>query len=470
MKKQAFSAALPAKEREYPRYQAYSLHNFKKIPQLKRLSEEQIFDIEVVGNVFPFKTNNYVVDELINWDEAPHDPIFVLTFPQKEMLQAHHYREMAKVLRSGADPEKVNRVANRIRARLNPHPAGQMEHNVPELDGQKLTGIQHKYRETVLFFPNQGQTCHAYCTFCFRWPQFVGIDEWKFAMKETDLLVEYLRRRPEVSDVLFTGGDPMIMSPRLLAGYLEALLEADLPHLQNIRLGTKALGYWPYKFFADPGAEELLSLFEKIARSGKHLAIMAHFSHYRELSTPAVKKAIRKIRQTGAEIRTQSPVLRHINAEARVWAKMWKEQVRLGCIPYYMFVVRDTGAQHYFGVPLVEAWHIFRKAYQMVSGISRTARGPSMSCGPGKVQMLGVSEVNEEKVMVLRMLQGRNPAWVNRPFFAQYDPEAIWLDDLQPAFGKERFFFEEEFPLPRARKFRHGAASLKSTEAAKTLP
>ncbi|MCB0312126.1 MAG: 4Fe-4S cluster-binding domain-containing protein, partial [Calditrichaeota bacterium] len=134
----------------------------------------------------------------------------------------------------------------------NPHPAGQVEHNLPELNGQKLRGIQHKYRETILFFPQQGQTCHAYCSFCFRWPQFVGINEWKIAMKEKELLVAYLEQHPEVTDVIFTGGDPMIMKSRILGDYIDALLEADLPHLRNIRIGSKSLSYWPYKFIDEP--------------------------------------------------------------------------------------------------------------------------------------------------------------------------------------------------------------------------
>jgi hypothetical protein len=136
-------------------------------------------------------------------------------------------------------------------------------------------------------------------------------------------------------------------------------------------------------------------------------------------------------------------VLSHINDKPDVWAKMWTEQVNLGLIPYYMFVVRDTGAQHYFGVPLVRAWEIFRDAYQQTSGLSRTARGPSMSSNPGKAQVLGVSEINGERVIVLRFLQGRNPKWVQRPFFAKYNDKAMWIDDLEPVNG-DKFFFEEE--------------------------
>jgi hypothetical protein len=66
-----------------------------------------------------------------------------------------------------------------------------------------------------------------------------------------------------------------------------------------------------------------------------------------------------------------------------------------------------------------------------------------MSCTPGKVQFLGVSEINGKKVFVLRFIQGRNPDWVSRPFFAKYDENAIWMNTLKPAFGR-KFFFEEE--------------------------
>ena len=423
---------------------SYTLMNFRTIPQIQQMSEETQFQMEVVGNVLPFKTNNYVVEQLIDWDNIPNDPMYVLTFPQKGMLIPEHYDKMASTLRSGADKKEIARVANDIRLQLNPHPAGQMELNVPQLkDGTKLYGMQHKYDETCLFFPSQSQTCHAYCSFCFRWPQFVGMDEMKFAMREGEQLVQYLKEHPEISDVLFTGGDPMIMKASMFSVYTDALLDAKLPNLKTIRIGTKAVSYWPYKFLTDSDADETLKNFEKIVKSGTHLAIMAHFNHLAELSTDPIKEAIKRIRNTGAQIRTQSPLLAHINDDADMWAKMWQKQVSLGCIPYYMFVVRDTGAQQYFGVPLVKAEKIFRAAFRKVSGLARTVRGPSMSATPGKVHVLGVSEINGQKVMALQLLQGRESEWVGVPFFAKYDENAIWLDDLVPAFG-EKFFFEDD--------------------------
>ena len=432
------------------KYQAITLRNFREIPQIEfHLTEEEKFAVEVVGNVLPFKTNNYVVNELIDWGNYQNDPIYILTFPQKDMLQPPHFYEMAEAILGGASKAELKLIANKIRMELNPHPAGQLKQNLGFIDGVKLTGVQHKYRETMLFFPSQGQTCHAYCTFCFRWPQFVGINELKFAMRDTELIIKYLKANPNITDVLFTGGDPLIMRTKVLAKYLEALIDAKLPNLRTIRLGSKALSYWPQRFVTDADADDLLRLFEKAKNRGVHIAFMAHFNHPNELKTDLVKKAIGRILNTGAVIRTQSPIMRNINDNADAWATMWQHQVELGCIPYYMFIARDTGAQQYFSVTLDKAWHLFRDAYQLVSGLARTVRGPSMSAGPGKVQVLGISEIMGEQVFTLQFLQGRNPDWVARPFFAKYNPEAVWLDDLYPAFGKKEFFFEQEYSLKR---------------------
>lgn len=424
-------------------YQSYALHNYEKLPQVASLSSEYKEAVEVVGRVLPFKTNNYVTEELIDWNNIPDDPIFTLNFPRREMLGRKHFMQVKQLLDEQAPKEKLKEVIDGIRLTLNPNPAGQ-EHNVPVMGGIKLKGIQHKYRETVLFFPSQGQTCHAYCTFCFRWPQFSGMNDFKFAMKETDLLLKYLKAHPKVTDILFTGGDPMTASAAVLKTYIEPLLADEFSHIRTIRIGTKSLAYWPYRYLSDPDSDDLMRLFEQIVAAGRNLTVQAHFNHPVELSTEAVKEAIARIRNTGAQIRTQSPLLRHINDDPVLWAEMWRKQVDLGCIPYYMFIARDTGSKAFFELPLDKCWAIFKKAYSQVSGVCRTVRGPSMSHSPGKIQLMGVAEVKGEKVFVLRFLQGRNPNWVDIPFFAAYDAKATWFDQLKPAFGEEQFFFEND--------------------------
>ncbi len=427
------------------KYKAYTTRNFREIKQLDHLSEKEKSAIEIISRVFPFRTNNYIVDELIDWDNYRDDPMFLLSIPQQDMLQEDHFQSVYNLVRSGAGSSQIQQVIDEIRFDLNPHPAGQREHNVPGMDGSKLVGIQHKYKETILFFPSAGQTCHAFCTFCFRWPQFIGMNNMKFAMKQPDLLVDYLREHEEVTDVLITGGDPMTMNYNHLARYLHTLIDAKIPHIKNIRIGTKTLSFWPYRYLAEPDSGQVLDLFREVVDSGMHLAFMAHFSHPVELSTTAVQEAIGKINMTGAKIRTQSPVLNRINANAQLWADMWKIQVNLGLIPYYMFVPRDTGAKHFFGVPLEKALEIFGQAYKQISGICRTARGPIMSANPGKVHILGISTINGKKVFVLSFLQARNPDWAGRPFFAEYNSKAAWLNDLKPAFDEPEFFYSGEF-------------------------
>ncbi|MCC6149095.1 MAG: lysine 2,3-aminomutase [Planctomycetes bacterium] len=423
-------------------FRVYTQLDIGQMPQLAQIDSDLLLGMKAVSSVLPFRVNNYVVEDLIDWGNIPNDPIFQLTFPQPGMLAADDLERMRNLIAANASRETITQAAREIQLSLNPHPAGQKQLNVPVLDGQPVPGMQHKYRETVLFFPQAGQTCHAYCTYCFRWAQFVGMADMKFACGSPEVLVNYVKRHPEVTSVLFTGGDPLVMSTKVLRQYVEPLIA--IPHLLSIRIGTKAPAYWPYRFTTDPDADDLMRLFEQVDKSGKNMAIMAHFSHPRELQTDAARHALARLASANATVRCQAPLIKHVNDDPALWATMWREQIRHNAIPYYMFVERDTGPKEYFKVPLARGYEIFQQAYSKVSGLGRTVRGPSMSCTPGKVVVEGVTTLHGEKVFVLKFLQGRNPEWSGRIFFARYDENASWLDELKPAFGEARFFFEPE--------------------------
>ncbi|MBO60684.1 MAG: lysine 2,3-aminomutase [Verrucomicrobiales bacterium] len=425
------------------KFKASTRKDLPQIAEKLKLDKEQILDMQAVSAVLPFRVNDYVVENLIDPNDVPDDPMFQLTFPQRGMLDEVDYQRMRDLVVSGASETEIKLAADEIRGKLNPHPAGQMELNVPKLDGEVVAGMQHKYQETVLFFPTQGQTCHAYCSYCFRWAQFIGDADLKFASKEAEELARYVRENPQVSSVLITGGDPMVMKTSILRRYIEPLLAEDLPNLHSIRIGTKALAYWPHRFVEGEDADDFLRLIGEVKAAGKHLALMAHSSHSRELEPDIAQLAVKRVLDAGAVIRCQAPLIRKVNDNANVWAQLWRKQVQLGMVPYYMFVERDTGAKAYFEVPLARAYKVFTEAYNQVSGLCRTVRGPSMSASPGKVLVDGITEVGGEKVFALKFLQGRDPSWVNRLFFAEYDPKATWLDGLKPAFGEDHFFFEE---------------------------
>ena len=318
------------------RFKVYTQKDLEKIEQLQILPEDILFDMKVVSSILPFRVNRYVIEDLINWADVPNDPIYQLTFPQKSMLPASMYEEMAELVRAGATSKEKQSLARKLRGELNPHPAGQLELNIPKdpASGERLNGLQHKYRETVLFFPGQGQTCHSYCTFCFRWAQFVGDKELRIASTEADAVHRYLAEHTEVTDLLVTGGDPMVMKTKHLSAYLDPLTSPEYDHIKTIRLGTKALTFWPHRFVTDDDSSELINLFSRLIKDGKHIALMAQFKHWRELNTDIALKAIELIRRVGVEIRSQAPVVAHIKDSADAWARTCDAQLNAGIIHY----------------------------------------------------------------------------------------------------------------------------------------
>jgi KamA family protein len=438
--------------RSGPKMTAFDYRKVNTIPQFSRLPAELADGIRLAARVFPFKVNEYVVNQLIDWTNIPDDPLFRLTFPHLDMLDPEDAEELRRLVDSYAEEADINALVDQIRAKMNPHPSDQAI-NIPTFGNVRLEGVQHKYPETVLFFPKQGQTCHSYCTFCFRWPQFIQGPTHKFASQDAAVLHDYLRVNQQVSDVLFTGGDPMVMGARRLGEYLEPLLRDDLHHVQNIRIGTKALSYWPYRFLTDEDSDSLIELFRKLVDHGKHVALMAHISHWRELVPEPFQQAAKRLQRIGVVIRSQSPILRHINNDAEIWRRSWREQVRLGIVPYYMFVERDTGAHRYFGVPLARALAVYQAALSTVSGISRTARGPVMSASPGKIQVLGTIELSGSKYFILNFLQARRAEWLSRPFLARYSETASWINELSPPNPEDSFFFEHSYRALYAQEY-----------------
>ena len=217
----------PAPRSAGRKFRAYSAKHLDQLTARAGLDAAERLAVRAVATVLPFRTNSYVVEELVDWGTAPADPIYRLVFPQADMLPGEDVERIVSLLAAGAPEAEVRELAHAVRMKLNPHPAGQLVLNVPTHHDKQLPGLQHKYPETVLFFPKQGQTCHAYCTYCFRWAQFVGEPDLKMAADDIERLKRYLNGHPEVTSILFTGGDPMIMGEPVLRRYIEPLLEVE---------------------------------------------------------------------------------------------------------------------------------------------------------------------------------------------------------------------------------------------------
>ncbi|MES0491018.1 MAG: hypothetical protein ABUK01_13555 [Leptospirales bacterium] len=419
----------------------YTQNNIDKVPQVQALNKDLLFEIKLMANILPFRVNNYVIENLIDWEKAPDDPIFRMMFPSRDMISEEDFSEMVDVILGKGTPQEIENCAQRIRSKLNPHPGGQSKYNVPHHNGSRLEGVQHKYKETVLLFPKEGKVCFSYCMFCFRWAQFVNTDEVVFSLDKKQDFFQYISEREDVTDLLITGGDPMVMRAEQFAQYIDELCKPDYGHIKNIRIGTKVLSFWPHRFTTDPDADDLLRLFEKLNLAGKHVTFMAHFNHYREMENDVVTQAIKRIQNAGIIIRSQSPILRHVNDAPGVWTKMWNMQLELGIIPYYMFIERNTGANKYYELPLGQVSEIFRKAVRNISGLGKTVKGPVMSAANGKVEILGTRKLDNKDTMILRYVQCRDPELNYVPFFAEYKSTDTWFDQLYPLNESDEAFF-----------------------------
>jgi L-lysine 2,3-aminomutase len=255
-----------------------------------------------------------------------------------------------------------------------------------------------------------------------------------FCAGPSETIAAYLSSNPEVSDVILTGGDPLIMSAEVLKRYVDPLLAVD--SLNNVRISTRSLTWWPYRFTNEEDSDELLRFFEKIVETGRSLTIMAHVCHARELSTAVVENAIRRIRSTGAVIRCQSPMLNHVNANAQALVDLWSKEVSLGLIPYYLFGEDGAGPDTYFKLPLVDVLDIFQQAQSQTTGLARTVRGPVYNYGNNKVLLDGVSEIGGERIFVLKYVQAHQQENTGRIFFAKYDNAATRFSELRLINGR----------------------------------
>jgi L-lysine 2,3-aminomutase len=429
-------------EQTPPKFKPYTRQTIFLARQWQWMSADQREAVQVMSHVMPFRTNQFVLDQLIDWHNVPDDPIFRLTFPRRDMLPAEEYAQLRELVLVKKNEAAIADMARRIQVRMYPRRASQATHDVPVLEDMPQRGLQHKYAETVQFFPSAAQTCHARCTDCGRRLRFGTMEAIQPDARAKAGLVAYLRAHPEVSDVLLTGGDPLAMPTNALAECIEPLLAPELAHIRSIRINTRSVAWWPHRFVTGSDSGDLLRLFERVAASGKHLAIMGHYNHPVELRNAVAQQAVRRLVGSGASLWMQGALMRHVNDDPASWAELWGTGARLGAIPHNMFTGRDMGPRDHFSVPLARAHEVFHAARQTLPGLAGSLDGPSMSISAGKVVISGIASINGEQLFALQFRAARNPDWTRRPFFARFDPDATRIDQLVPAFGHKQFFFE----------------------------
>ncbi len=354
------------------------IHRVDRIP---RIPEHERAQLRKVAGVYAFRANDYYLG-LIDWDD-PNDPIRRLIIPRVEELNDWG--------RLDASNEAAVTVA---------------------------PGVQHKYEETVLLLCNE--ICGAYCRYCFRKRLFMNGNAE--VTKDVSAGIRYIAEHPKVTNVLLTGGDPLIMSTRRLREIISRL--RAIPHVRIIRIGSKIPAFNPFRILNDIELQDLLRTHSTPER---RIYLMAHFDHPRELTTEAAASLAKYI-ECGVICVNQCPLIKGINDDPDVLSDLYRKLSWMGCTPYYLFQGRPTAGNEPYEVPLVRGWQIFQEALTRGSGLARRPRFV-MSHESGKVEILGV----DERHIYLRYHRAKRPENRGQLVIMQRDDSAYWLDQLKPA-------------------------------------
>ena len=348
-----------------------------KLAQVPQLSETEINNLEKVNEEFVFRTNDYY-QSLINWDD-PNDPIRRIVMPDVRELDDWGQLD-------ASNEEKYT----------------------------KVKGLEHKYTSTALLLVNE--VCAAYCRFCFRKRLFM--DENDEVTKDITEGLEYIREHQEITNVLLTGGDPMIMSTSKLEPIIKQIREID--HVKIIRIGTKIPAFNPHKIVNDPSLHKMIKTY---STDEKKIYIMAHFNHPRELTEIAVK-GLNMLMQSGAIVLNQTPLIKGVNDDPEVLAELFNQLSFIGVPPYYVFLCRPTLGNEPFAIPVEEGYEIFEKARSKCSGLAKRAR-LVMSHESGKIEMVGMSD-GQVFFKYNRSVDIQNDASFHT---FESNPDAYWFDD-----------------------------------------
>jgi len=361
-----------------------------RLENVPQLSEEERARLKPVEREFVFRTNDYY-NSLIDWSD-PDDPIRRLVIPDARELDRWGMLD-------ASNEESYTRVP----------------------------GLEHKYDSTALLLVND--VCGAYCRFCFRKRLFMDTNDE--VHRDVSEGLEYIRDHEEITNVLLTGGDPLLMSTRQIRHVLGELREIE--HVQIIRIGSKLPAFNPFRVINDP---ELQDVFREYSTPDKRIYVMCHFNHPREF-TPQAVEGLNILQQCGVVTVNQTPMIAGINDDPDTLAELFRQCSFHGVPPYYVFQCRPTLGNRIYSVPLEHAYEVFETAKMNCSGLAKRAR-LCMSHETGKIEIAALTH----RHVIFKYHRAADPDLSGRVFVCRRNPEGRWFDDYDVV---EDFGFENPY-------------------------
>lgn len=348
-----------------------------RLEQVKQLDANERRMLQPVCDEFVFRTNDYYTS-LIDWDD-PNDPIRKIVIPDVRELEAW----------------------------------GKLDASNEELY-TRVPGLEHKYDSVALLLVND--VCGSYCRFCFRKRLFMNDNDE--VHRDVSEGLRYIRNHQEITDVLMTGGDPLLMSTRQLRNVISQLREID--HVKTIRIGSKLVAFNPYRIINDP---DLHAVFKQYSTPDKRIYVMCHFNHPRELSPQAVE-GLSMLQNSGVITVNQTPMIAGVNDDPDVLAELFGKCAFYGVTPYYVFQCRPTLGNKAFSIPVEKSYKIFETAKMTGSGLAKRAR-LCMSHETGKIEIVALTANH----IIFKYHRAADPDLCGRVMIFRRNHSAYWFDD-----------------------------------------
>jgi len=298
---------------------------------------------------------------------------------------------------------------------------GEMEDSLAEDAHSPVPGLVHRYPDRVLMLvTNQ---CASYCRYCTR-SRIVGDPTHAFSSKDYGAQLDYIRRTPQVRDVLLSGGDPLTLAPRVLERLLSALRE--IPHVEIVRIGSRVPVFMPQRI-----TDELCVMLQRF----HPLWVNIHVNHPYEI-TPELAQACDKLSRAGIPLGNQSVLLAGVNDDPHIQRKLVHDLVRIRVRPYYLYQCDLVHGVGHFRTPIGKGIEIIESLRGHTSGFAVPTYVVDAPGGGGKIPLNPnyLISYSDHKI-VLRNYEGYITTYEEPLDYEPIDPELVkpFMDEtLEP--------------------------------------
>ncbi|WNG31819.1 KamA family radical SAM protein [Cystobacter fuscus] len=266
-------------------------------------------------------------------------------------------------------PIRMQSIPVHAEARVRP---GELEDPLGEDKTRPEEAIVHKYPDRVLFLALD--TCSVYCRHCTRRRITKG-GEAELSKEQMRRGIEYIRRHPEVRDVLISGGDPFLLTEERLEELLAPLY--DIPHVEMVRIGTRVPVCLPMRV-----TDSLARLLRRYAP----VYVVTHFNHPKEV-TPEAREACERLVDHGVPVENQAVLMRRLNSDARIIQELSHALLRIRVRPYYLHQMDVAQGCEHLRTPIAKGVEILQQLRGHTSGLAVPHLAVDLPGGGGKVTL-----------------------------------------------------------------------------------